>query len=311
VLPDNRAIFADTWLIEPVPLPENHTGAGFVLLFDGTAPVLSGSLPVHRIDLSHEKEEVAAGYALFRRYLFEYRAGLTLPLLLLVDDRSCARKVYASIPSETELRADLKRMDASRVLALPFAGVYYSAPRRNYFKLGAAFYWAGYPKLALPYLEETIRANPANWKALLAIARLHEELGQGDQAADAYKRLLGIRGDYADAMDQLGLLAAAKNNLPEARDWFERAIAAQHDHAEAINNLGVLFAKMGKRNDSIAAFRYGIQKAPDDEALYLNLGRVYITMDQREEARAVLNELLQRKPGNAMAMKALAQLEGR
>ena len=311
LIPENRAVFADTWLVEPVPLPEKHDGAGFVLLFDGNAPQLSGSLPIQRIDLSREKEEVAAGYALFRRYLFEYRAGLTLPLLLLVDNRSCARKVYASIPGEAELRADLKKIDQNRALALPFPGVYFSPPRRNYFKLGAAFYWAGYPKLALPYLEETIRANPANWKALLAIARLHEELGQSDQAADAYKRLLSIRVDYADAMDQLGLLAAGKNNLPEARDWFERAIAAQHDHADAINNLGVLFAKMGKRNDSIAAFRYGIEKVPDNEALYLNLGRVYITMDQREQARGVLNQLLQRKPGNALALKALAELEGR
>ena len=310
-VPENRAVFADTWLLEPVPLPEPRKGPGFVLLFAGSAPSWPASVPVERIDLSREKDEVAAGFALFRRYLFEYRADLSLPLLLLIDGRSCARKVYASIPSEAELMADVKRMDQHRALALPFHGEYVSQPRRNYFKLGAAFYWAGYPKLALPYLEETVRANPANWKALLSIARLHEELGQNDKAAEAYGQVLAVHGEYADALNQLGLFAAAKNDMAEARGLFERAIAAQRDHADAINNLGVLFAKMGKRNDSIAAFRYGIEKAPDDDALYLNLGRVYIAMDEREQARAVLNQLLQRKPGNATAMKALTELEGR
>jgi len=311
VAPDNRALFADTWLLEPVPLPEPRKGAGFVLLFAGSAPDLPESVPVQRIDLSREKDEVAASFALFRRYLFEYRTDLSLPLLLLIDDRSCARKIYASIPSAAKLQSDLKQIDQNRALALPFPGVYFSQPRRNTFKLGAAFYWAGYPRLALPYLEETVRANPANWKAMLSIARLQGELGNNRQAAQAYKQVLTVHGENSDALNQLGLLAAGENNYAEARDWFERAIAAQRDHADAINNLGVLFAKMGKKNDSIAAFRYGIEKAPDDETLYLNLCRIYITMDEREQARVVLNQLLMRKPGNTLAMGALAELERR
>ena len=311
VVAENRAMFADTWLLEPVPLPEPRKGPGFVLLFAGECPKWPANLPVERIDLTREKDEVAAGFALFRRYLFEYRADLTLPLLLLVDDRSSARKVYASVPTEAELAADLKHIGASASLAIPFPGIYFAPPRRNYFKLGAAFYWAGYPKLALPYLQETVRANPANWKALLAMARLHTELRQNDSAAAAYKRLLAEHGEYADALNQLGLFAAEKNELAEARGLFERAIAAQRDHADAINNLGVLFAKLGKSGDSIAAFRYGIEKAPDSDTLYLNLGRIYMTMNEREQARSVLNQLLQRKPGNATALKALAELEGK
>ncbi len=344
VTSSNTATLSNTWLLEPVPLPEEHKGPLFLVLHAGNAPKLPGSLPSRMIDLTRQPEEVAASYALFRRYLFEYRGGgLTVPMMFLVDDRSCARKVYFSIPNEAELRKDLEAMDSNRSLALPFAGKYYSQPRRNYFKLGAAFYWGGYPKLALPYLAATVRSNPSNWRALLAIARLHEELGRDRESVDAYNRLLAVHADYApalvglgeangrlnnnaaarkcfdralaidpanaDAMNQLGILAGAANHYPEAHDWFERAIAAQRDHAGAINNLGVLFAKMGKRDDSVAAFRYGIEKAPDDETLYLNLGRVYVTMNERDQARAVLSQLLQRKPESVVAAKALAELE--
>ncbi len=345
VMPDNSPRSADTWFLEPVPTPENRNGPGFLLLYAGERPKLPGSVPIADIDLAQEKEDVAAAYSLFRRYLFEYRSAFTLPLLMLIDDRSRARKVYAAIPPEATLLADLKNIDNSAKLALPFPGIYYAQPRRNYFKLGAAFYWAGYPDRALPYLEETLRSRPDNWKALLAIARIRRELGENGEALNAYRRVLEVRANYspamveagevyvklndrsaaremfnraleadpgsADAFNQLGLMAAETNDLSTARDLFQRAITAHPGHPGAINNLAVLYAKTGKMNDSIAAFRYGIQTNPDDETLYLNLGRIYVTMGERDQARAVLAQLLERKPGNSVAAKALAQLEGR
>ena len=69
-------------------------------------------------------------------------------------------------------------------------------------------------------------------------------------------------------------------------------------------------AKKGKIDDAIAAFRYGIKMNPDDETLYLNLGRIYVTVGERDQTRAVLAQLLDRKPGSAVATKALTELEG-
>ncbi len=345
VTPDNQAELDDTWLLEPVPLPEKRRGPGFVLLTAGAPPAMPPSVPVAAINLTREKDDVAAGYALFRRYLLEYRSPLQLPLLLLIDDLGRAHKIYARIPSEAALQSDLRRIGESHKLALPFSGVHYAQSRRNYFKLGAAFYWAGYPDRALPYIEEALRTRPDNWKALLAIARIHLELGRPDEALKAYQRLTEVRENYApafvgageayaklnnqpsalamfqralkidpgsaDAMNQLGLMAADANDFKDARAWFQRAIESQRDHSGAINNLGVLYAKMGQKNDAIAAFAYGIKTVPEDETLYLNLGRIYVTMGEREKARSVLSQLLERKPGNPVATKALAELEGR
>jgi tetratricopeptide (TPR) repeat protein len=243
------------------------------------------------------------------------------------------------------MRSDLARVDQSHALALPFSGKYYLNPRRNYFKLGAAFYWAGYPERALPYLAETLRARPGNWKALHAMARIQLELGRNKDALASFQQVIEMKSDYppafvgagevyakqddkanalrmferavnldpkcADAMNQLGLLAAGSNDLAGARKWFQQAIEAQQDHPGAINNLGVLYAKLGQPNDSIAAFRYGIKVNPDDDELYLNLARIYVTMGQRDKARAVLTELMERKPGNVIATKALGELEAR
>ena len=316
-----------------------------MVLHAGDRPKLPADLPASLVDLTIEKGDVAAAYSLFRRYLFEYRKDLSLPLVLLVDGESRARKVYAEIPSAAEMRSDLARIGESHVLALPFPGKYYLNPRRNYFKLGAAFYWAGYPERALPYLAETVRTRPENWKALQAMARIQLELGHTKDALASFQQVIAMRNDYppayvgtgdvyaklddranaammferaveidpkcGDALNQLGLLAAGSNDLKGARRWFQQAIAAQQDHPGAINNLGVLYAKLGQPNDSIAAFRYGIKMNPDDDELYLNLARIYVTMGQRDKARAVLMELMERKPGDATATKALGELEAR
>ena len=110
------------WLLEPVPTPELHKGPGFVILHEGAAPLLAPGIPTELIDLTQQKDDVAATWALFHRYLFEYRSELTLPLTLLIDAQSRARKVCSGVPAEATLTSDLARIEQSRSLALPFPG---------------------------------------------------------------------------------------------------------------------------------------------------------------------------------------------
>ena len=175
---DNQPRTHDTWLLEPVPLPDKRKGPGLLYIGEGETPELPEDVEV--VDLRAEPPDVAAGYALFRRYLLDWRTELNLPLVLLIDDRQRVHKLYAAAPDAATLAADLKRMrepDRQR-LALPFPGRLRRLPRRNYFKLGAAFYWAGYPEQALPYLEEVVRQSPENDKALNAIGQIHLDAGR-------------------------------------------------------------------------------------------------------------------------------------
>ena len=219
-------------------------------------------------------------------------------------------------------------------------GKYYRQPQRNYFKLGAAFYWAGMPDRALPYLKEELRRNAANWKALNAVARIELDRGrirklwmrsaesfssalitaqrccgageaamQLNQLADAEKYFGSAGGP--DAANQMGLLRVRQNRPAEAKSWFESAIEKQRDHSGAINNLGVLYMQLGQASDAVAAFEFGIQQAPDDAQLYMNLGRVYVGLGQIERARDTMHRLLARKPGDAAAARALASLSSR
>ena len=375
---DNKARLHTTWLREPVPLPEQRRGPALMVLHAGE-PLPQLRLQYDALDLRQADAGLVSGYAIFRRYLFDYRAGLETPLWLLIDSQSRVRKVYAEAPDSETAETDLNAVEGPTPdpRGLPFAGQYIGHPVRDYYKIGGGLLQAGYPEQALPYLEEMLRRTPDNPKALVAVGMIHlqakrlgraresleralalspdlpeawnelggvetevgdvaaalrcyqkalllapelpyvlinaalaqEQLGNPAEAEKLYRRVLASDAKNADAPDKLGLLLAKQGRTGEARKLFELAISIQRDNASAINNLGVLFLNAGQTNDAIAAFQYGIRVAPDSEMLYLNLGRVWVRLNEREKAREIMRALLARKPDNALAQRALKELE--
>jgi tetratricopeptide (TPR) repeat protein len=346
VVGDNEAKPADTWFLQPVPLPEPLQAPGFLRLSNLTG-------------------ERAIWYSLFCRYLFDLRADLTLPVWFLVDDRNRAHKIYFSPPDA----ADLDRLEGSNrlALALPASGQYYTPPARNFGALGAAFFAAGYPEQALPYLEQ---ASQDNDQVLFALGKVHLQAGRWDRARTYFAKGLALSPDSADGWNSLGAvevgagnpqaalrdfdkalalhpdMSSALSNAGQARvalgdrnaaeglfrralevnpkdavaanllgellgskEWFERAIEARRDYAPAINNLAALYARTGKLNDAITALLYGISVDPDEESLYLNLASLYVRLDDREAARRVIGRLLTRRPNSVPAKQALRELE--
>ncbi|MGH9582947.1 MAG: tetratricopeptide repeat protein, partial [Bryobacteraceae bacterium] len=323
VASDNAMRLQDTWFMQPIPLPEKQRGPGLFVVKESTPE-----------------------YETFRRYLFDWRTTLVPPLAMLLNDAGELVKVYASVPPQRQVDADLARLQRfTPKLALPFGGFYVAQPSRDFFKFGAAFLWAGFPEKALPYLERVLAQTPDNPRVLVLAGQIHFDAGRIDRAGKYFRRALALDsnsvnaliglGDVAAKTDQsraaatfygnalridpqsaeaangLGLALAKQGQLERARQYFERAIAARRDYAEAINNLGVLYIRQGKPNDAVAAFEYGIRVAPDEDILYLNLGRTYVQMGRIAQARLIMRQLLDRKPENETARRALQDLSSR
>ena len=94
---DNRARPHDSWLWEPVPLPERRRGPMLLVLHAGE-PLPRLPVAVESLDLREAAGDLAAAYAIFRRYLFDYRVDLETPQWFLVDAESRVRKIYATAP---------------------------------------------------------------------------------------------------------------------------------------------------------------------------------------------------------------------
>lgn len=299
---DNDPRLHDTWLQEPVPLPESQPGPG---LFNLTAETLKG------------KDDLAVAYTLFRRYLFEFRAPLELPLALLLNEKGHAAKVYATTPSARQVAADLQLLNAPP--ALPYPGRSLSRSRRDYFKLGASLLWCGYPQQALPYLEAMLAQQPGNVRTMVLLAQIHREANRTKQAAalldeairlaprsaEAWNELGGIamaEGDDVTALQYFQQAMAAKSglvyvllnaaqisdklkNLPQAEAYYRQALNADPQSAEAAQGLGLTLAKNGNLIDAERYLLQAVHLRPALSSGWNNLGVLYL--QQRDSTKAI------------------------
>ncbi|HLH04895.1 MAG TPA: FG-GAP-like repeat-containing protein [Bryobacteraceae bacterium] len=294
---ENEMRLQGTWFREPVPLPLPQRGPGLFVL--------------------REKTEE---WEIFRRYLFDWRTGLQVPLAFLLNERGEAVKVYAQIPGEREWRADLAQIGRARELALPYKGEYVGHPHRDFFKFGAAYLWAGYSERALPYLEKVLERTPDNARVLVLVGQIHLEAKRYEAARGAFEKAVESNARYAEAWAGLGDLAQAhgdmrtaltnyrralelkpdlfytllnagraadqSNDFAEAQSFYERAHKIDGSSAEAANGLGLALAKQGKLEDAKPLFERAIQLKRDYADAINNLAVLYIEEGKTADAEA-------------------------
>ena len=294
---DNAQRLQDTWFLDPVPLPDKRPGPGIITI---TAAEL-------RAD-----SDLAAAYSLFRRYLFEFRADLSLPLKLQLNEHGQVVRIFGQPSGDP---------------ALPYPGRYLGRPKRDYFKLGAALLWSGYPEQALPYLEKVDGV-----RALVLRAQVHREAGHLDQAASLLDEALGqdpgsaeawnesggvalARGDYRTALSRFEQALRAKsglayalvnagqaadklNDAPLAERYFRQARAADPQSPEAAQGLGLALAKQGKLRDGEPYLVEATRLRPAMTTAWNNLGVLYQQMGEVGKSIQALRTGIAASPGD-------------
>ena len=307
---ENTAGLADTWLLDPLPLPDPQRGPALLWVDSGAnAPKLDG-VPVVYVDLANRKPDVAAGYALFRRYLFDLRADFEVPLLLLIDEQGEARKIYSKPPDASQVREDLAAMASGDPLrlGLPFEGTYVHRPRRNQFQLGAAFFWAGYPEQALEYLNEEVRRSPANAVALMAIGQIHLEGGRIAQAREFSEKALQVNPKLAGAWNTLGGVEMAANRLDAALTDYRKALEIQPDMKAAVLNAAQVEARLGHTADAEQLFRRALELDPKDSDAADQYGLLLAGVGRTAEAKTWFEKAIELQRDNASAINNLGVL---
>ncbi len=291
VATDSEPQFADTWLIQPVALPEPSPQAPQEPAF---------------LRLSNLSGERATWYALFCRYLFDLRADLTLPVWFLVDGQNRAHKIYLSPPDP----ADLERLkDPARLaLALPTPGRYYSQPERNYAALGAAFFAAGYPDQALRYLQE----SPAdNGPVLFAIGKIHLQAARWELARESFEKGLQFVPDSADGWNSLGAANVGAGKLQEALADFDKALTLRPDMSSALLNAGQAHVALGDRTAGEKLYHRALELDPKDATAANLLGESLAAQGDDRGAREWFQHAIEARRDYAPAINNLASSYGR
>jgi len=312
---ENTLQLQQTWLLEPALLPQKHAGPGFVCLVASPVAMPVEGVPFEVVDLTKADPHTAAVYALFRRYLFDWRADLLLPLVFLVDAEGLAHKIYPSVPLASVLLADLEKLSinqrdpvARQRLALPFEGQYYSQPGRRYFQLGAAFLSAGYPEHALQYLTEVVRQAPGNYKAQLAIGQIHLDAGRLDEAQRALEMARDLNPQSPEVWNNLGGVQAARGNYAVALEHYERALSFKATLPYVLNNAAQAYAKTGDRANAEKLFRRALELDSQDADAANQLGLLLAQQNRTGEARQLFQQAIAMRRDHAGAINNLGVL---
>lgn len=286
----------DVWLLEPVPLPEDNPGPGLVVIDR---------------DYIEALPDRAAWYALFQRYLLDYRGPLTLPLMLLVDAESRAHKLYRIPPTEAAVQEDLAALrDADRVsLALPFPGWYAGGvPARNYFRHGAAFYQAGYPEQALPYLDVVLSRTPNNFRARLAVGQIHLDAERAEAARPHVEAGVRLNPSSPQAWNNLGGLAMLERDYAAASERYARAMEFAPESAYAYANAAQAADRAGQASDAESLYRRAIELDAEDPDASSQLGLLLAKQERFDEAKQLFQRAIQIQRDHVQAINNLAVL---
>ncbi|MHC4476902.1 MAG: tetratricopeptide repeat protein [Planctomycetota bacterium] len=128
------------------------------------------------------------------------------------------------------------------------------------------------------------------------VAGSYKDQGRITDAIESYHQAIGIRPDYLDAYQNLGILFVERKRLKEAVAHYERALANLPGQAGLHEGMGLALFEQGKTDEAIEQYERAIEIDPQKASVYDNLGRAYIGLDRRQDANENFAKALQLNP---------------
>ena len=131
------------------------------------------------------------------------------------------------------------------------------------------------------------------WSILGAAAA---QTGRTDQAINAFKTVIAIKPDYAEAHYNMGIALKDQGKLEEAKEAYRKALSLKPDFAELHNNMGVVLHHQGKLKEAIEAYAQALSLKPEYAEPYNNIGNALKDQGKIEEATKFYKKALSLKP---------------
>jgi tetratricopeptide (TPR) repeat protein len=148
----------------------------------------------------------------------------------------------------------------------------------EYFHLALHASASGHHHACMTYIEEVLRREPHNARAIYLLAVQHAELGLTQRAIAGIKAALSIDPDLEIARFQLGLLLMFDRNEPqEAKNYLERLGASENRALRAYSQAMIAIAD----NEPVVArqkLAIGLSESSPDSALSMLMRRLFERM---------------------------------
>lgn len=141
-----------------------------------------------------------------------------------------------------------------------------------------------------------------NLQALMSEGLTHHRAGRLPQAEAAYRQIISLDPNHAEALHHLGLVALAVGNLTVAEQLVTRSIELKPEQASFHNNLGEIHRNLKRFEQAVNCYRRAVQLRPDYPDAFYNLGIGLFQLGRIEEALAAYRRALELQPAHANAL---------
>jgi tetratricopeptide (TPR) repeat protein len=164
---------------------------------------------------------------------------------------------------------------------------------------------------AIRSISETLKEYPKSDWAWLLLGRAHLQREDLDQAEEAFRKSIAIKGTSVEPLYYLATVYLLRGKYSEAADWYRRALEHKPDFAMARFNLGHCLWRLGDRPAAVDQFRQTIAAKPNHVNAHVDLAEALVEEGSVTEAVEELKIALRLEPGNEKAKSLLRQMEVR
>jgi len=140
-----------------------------------------------------------------------------------------------------------------------------------------------------------LKKDERDIRAMVNLASAYQSLGKYELASDILGGVLNITDApsiVAEVRYKLGLIHLAQDREPRAISEFEQALAVRPDFAEALNNLGVLYHKSRDFAGAARQFEKALSVYPGFVEAQLNLGNAYKGLGRYTDAETAFKRVM-------------------
>jgi protein O-GlcNAc transferase len=152
---------------------------------------------------------------------------------------------------------------------------------------------------AAAHCRQALALDPNYADALNNLGVILTGLEQADEAIIHLQKAISLRPDHAESHYNLGIALTSRHRFEDAAKSFQRALDLKPDFPEALNNLGNVFGHQGKMDQARACFERAIELKPQYADPYNNLGNYFKDAGQGFEAVSAFRRACDLKPESA------------
>ncbi|HEX4143943.1 MAG TPA: sulfotransferase [Pirellulales bacterium] len=152
-------------------------------------------------------------------------------------------------------------------------------------------------------------AEPGPLAALVDLAEREQAAGRFAEATEAYRQIIALRPDLAEAHNNLGYALEQQGQLDNAAAEYRRAVALDPRLFQAHENLGNVARRQRKLDQAVVHYEQALVGRPDLAVAYNHLGNVLKEQGKFDDAAARYDQALALAPDRAEAHYDRADLK--